>query len=206
MSVTNSVIAEAPRLMGAVVDNDTPDKLEITYDKKLATVTPVPGAFETEVNGQLQPVIAVSVTENLVILTLAVTLEKGDSVTVSYNPPPSNPIQTPEGGIATILAEYSVANNVAGLKTGSETIINDGKILIYPNPAKEYVKIANFNPAEEESVLRLYDFAGKLCQEIKLKDLDKNRKIPVDLKPGFFIAQIIVGSSVVYVQKLIVVK
>jgi uncharacterized repeat protein (TIGR02059 family) len=205
-SVTNSIIAGGPEFVSASVDDDKPDKISMTYNTKLAAVLPVPASFVATINGQKQSIISVAISENVVILTLPVSAEIKDTITVAYNQPATNPLQTPAGGKAASLSEQQVANNVQGVKTGSETIINDGNVLIYPNPAKEFIKIANFNPGDSSPVLRLYDFAGKLCQEISLKDTDRNRKIPIDLKPGFFVAQLITGTTVQYVQKIIVVR
>jgi uncharacterized repeat protein (TIGR02059 family) len=205
-SVTNSVIASGPEFVSASIDDDNPDKIAMTYNTKLAAVLPAPASFVTTINGQKQSIISVSISENVVILTLPVSVEIKDTITLAYNQPATNPLQTPAGGKAATLSQQLVANNVQGLKTGSETIINDGNILIYPNPAREFIRIANFSPGDNNPVLRLYDFAGKLCQEIRLKDIDKNRKIPIDLKPGFFVAQLVTGTSVRYVQKIIVIR
>jgi uncharacterized repeat protein (TIGR02059 family) len=205
-SVTNSVFAQLPVFVSASVDDDNPDKIEMTYNTELAAVLPAAACFVTTINGQIQSVISVTVSNNAVILTLPVAADIKDTITVAYNQPATNPLQTTAGGKAATLSEQLVVNNILGVKTGSEIIINDGKILIYPNPAKEFIIIANFNPGDQNPVLRLYDFAGKLCQEIRLKDTDRNRKIPIDLKPGFFVAQLITGTAVQYVQKIIVIR
>jgi uncharacterized repeat protein (TIGR02059 family) len=205
-SVSNSVTASAPLFVSASIDDVSPDKITMSYNTKLAGVLPSPNSFVATINGQKQSIISVSIAENEVILTLPVTAAIKDTITLAYNPPSSNPLQTPAGGKAATLSEQLVANNVSGVNTGTGAIINEGKILIYPNPAKEFIRIANFNPDENNPVLRLYDFAGKLCQEIRLKDTDRNRKIPIDLKPGFFVAQLITGTTVQYVQKIIVIR
>ena len=76
--------------------------------------------------------------------------------------------------------------------------------MIFPNPASDYVRIANFEPGDEDAVLNIYDISGKLCQEIKLSGLDL-RKVEIKLVPGMYIAQIATGSTVQHVQKLVVV-
>lgn len=204
-SVTNSVVAAAPVYVSSTVENDTPDKLEMTYDTKLASVIPPASAFITKINGDVKPVISVAVAENKVILTLEINVSEKDTVTVAYNQPSTNKLQSANGGIAASLGEKSVENNILGVTTGTEEI-NDGKTLIFPNPATEYVKIANLGQAEDETLLKFFDLSGKLCQEIKLEDISDIKKVPIKLKSGMYIAQIVAGSTVQHVQKLIVVK
>jgi hypothetical protein len=92
------------------------------------------------------------------------------------------------------------------LKAGGvpESLIENGRILIFPNPASDYVRIANFEPGDEDAVMNIYDISGKLCLEIKLSGIDL-RKVEIKLVPGMYIAQIATGSTVQHVQKLVVV-
>lgn len=205
-SVMNSVTTSMPELVEAAVNEQAPDKVEMSFDAMMAKILPSTGSFTTTVNGEKQAIVAVAVSENRVILTLPVPVDRNDTITVAYNPPSVNPLQTVEGAKIGNLPAHGVTNNITSIQTDSETVINDGKILIFPNPAKEFVRIANLIPGDISPVLRLFDFSGKLCAEIKLENLDKNRKIPIDLKPGMFVAQILIGSTVTYVQKLIVVR
>jgi uncharacterized repeat protein (TIGR02059 family) len=205
-AVVNSVNTTPPAYVGAVVDNDTPDKVEINYDSKLAVVIPSAASFITTINKVKQTIVNVTIVENTVVLTLPVNLSKNDTVTVAYVKPVTNPLQTTAGAIADNLTEKPVANNVMGLSTTTESLINKGKILIFPNPAHEYIKIANFDPGDKVPLLKLYDMSGKLCQEIKLTDMSMMRKHEINLLPGLYIAQVIDGKTVHYVQKLIVLK
>ncbi|HEX2920047.1 MAG TPA: T9SS type A sorting domain-containing protein, partial [Bacteroidales bacterium] len=66
--------------------------------------------------------------------------------------------------------------------------------------------IANFDPGESKPLIRFYDLSGKLCQETKLEDFSKTKKVPIQLKSGMYIAQIIIGTTIHHVQKMIVIK
>jgi uncharacterized repeat protein (TIGR02059 family) len=204
-SVTNSVAAPVPVYLGAVVENTSPDKVEMSFDSKLADIVPPVSSFITTINGKKQATVSVAISENLVTLTLSENISNKDSVTVTYILPDKNPLQTAKGGIAQALTEKPVKNEVLVVSTGTEEI-NGGKTLIFPNPARDYIKVANLAPGDNIPVLRLYDITGKLCQEIKLEDVTKMRKIPIDLKSGFYIAQILSGKEVKYIQKIVVVK
>ncbi|HLN21774.1 MAG TPA: T9SS type A sorting domain-containing protein, partial [Bacteroidales bacterium] len=85
-------------------------------------------------------------------------------------------------------------------------LINKGKTLIFPNPAKDYIKIANFDPGDKKPVIQFFDISGKLCQETKLSNFVRSMKIPISLKPGMYITRLKIGETVHYVQKLIVVN
>ena len=203
---TTSTPTPTPAYVGAVVENATPDKVEINYDSKLAVVIPAAASFITTINRVNQQVVTVTIVENTVVLTLPVNLSKNDTITIAYVKPVTNPLQTTAGGLADNLTAKPVENNVLGLSTSAETLINNGKILIFPNPAHEYIKIANFDPGDKVPLLKLYNMSGKLCQEIKLTDISKMRKLEINLVPGLYIAQVIDGKTVHYIQKLIVLK
>ena len=199
-------VTAAPVYVSSVVENAAPDKLKVIYNEKLANIVPLSSSFITKINGQPQPVMGITISESTVILTLPVNVGKTDTVTVAYNQPATDPIQAASGGKAATLTVQLIANKTLGQSTGSESLVNGGKILLFPNPAKDYVKIANFEPGSETSLLRLYDMSGKLCQEIKLENLDDMSKLPIKLLPGLYISQVVKGSDVFYVQKLIVIK
>lgn len=216
-AVTNSVLAPVPVYLSSAVDNDTPDRIEMTFNDKLANIIPSTASFITKVNGSTQPVQSVAITDNIVTLTLAAGLTSKDTVTVAYTPPATNPIQTTLGGMAATFNDKGVTNNILGVSTGTndtttdpatpqEPVINDGKIIIYPNPATDFVTIANFNPGTQAATLRLYDHAGKVRQEVSLVNITGTTKITLTVTPGFYIAQVTLGNVVHYIQKIIVVN
>ena len=206
-AVTNPLSAAAPVYVSSTVENSTPDKIDMIYDVKLANIVPAASSFTPKVNGVIRSVKAVTVTENKVTLTLNTGVNRLDTVTLTYTKPATNPLQTALGGKAEAISEKPVANNILGVITDTkESIINDGKITIFPNPASDFIKIANFSPGEQVPVLKIFDFSGKLCQEIKLENMTRMSKIPISLKSGMYITQLLVGSIVQYVQKIIVVK
>jgi hypothetical protein len=88
----------------------------------------------------------------------------------------------------------------------SSTVPNgDGKISLSPFPVKNVISVKNFVPGTSNSVLKIYDFSGKLCQESSLGDTT-TPQVSVSIQPGCYIARIMNGNQVQYVQKLIIVK
>ncbi|HEX2956280.1 MAG TPA: SwmB domain-containing protein, partial [Chitinispirillaceae bacterium] len=205
--VVNSVVAVAPVYVSSSVEDASPDKVQMNYDSKLsATSIPPASAFTILVNGTKKTVSSVAIAETRVTLTLESSMTKNDTIIASYTQPSTNPLQTIYGGKAANITNQSVTNNIQGVATGTDDIINNGKTLIFPNPAREYIKIANFDPGESKPLIKFYDLSGKLCQETKLEDFSKTKKVSIQLKSGMYITQIIIGDKVHYTQKLIVVK
>ncbi len=111
-NVTNNVAA-IPTFNGAAIQNASPDKLVITYSLSLASIVPANSAFIVKVNGQTRTVNAVTVSGNKVTLKLASPVAFGEEVTVAYNKPATNPLQTPQGGQVQTMTARNVKNNVA---------------------------------------------------------------------------------------------
>ena len=103
---------EALLYVSSVVENATPAMLEITYSLTLANIVPAVSAFTVIVNSVARTVNAVTISGTKVQLTLASAVAYGDIVTVAYNKPGTNPLQTPSGGQAVTLTAQSVTNNV----------------------------------------------------------------------------------------------
>ena len=112
-NVTNNVAAEIPVFNSAIIQNATPGKLEMTYSLSLASIVPASSAFIVKVKGQTRTVNTVTAAGNKVTLTLASPVAYGDEVTVAYNKPSTNPLQTPQGGQAQTMTARNVTNNVA---------------------------------------------------------------------------------------------
>lgn len=205
-TVTNLVEPPAPVYMNSVVENTSPDKIEILYDAKLANVIPPSTSFVPKVNGLNKTVKAVAITDNVVTITLADPLSGSDTITVAYTKPSTNPLQSVLGVKAESLPDKPVANDIVGVITEIPPVVNDGKILIFPNPAKDFIQIANFNAANQNPVLRIFDFSGKLIQEIKIDNTTNLKNVPIVLKTGIYKTQLFMGEVVQYIQKLIVVK
>ena len=113
-SVTNNCLAAIPVYTSAVVENSTPSVIDITYSLALANIVPATSAFNIQVNSVARYVTSVSISGNIIHLTLASTVVFGDLVTLSYTKPASNPLQTTLGAQAVSLSARSVTNNCLG--------------------------------------------------------------------------------------------
>jgi hypothetical protein len=149
-------------------------------------------AFTANVNGNSTPVNSVSISGNTVTLTLPSKVYSNDNVTITYNKPVADPLQTISGGIATAFTDRAV-NNKSNIK---------GEITIYPNPASDYINITHLEPSQGVRSVRILDYTGKLCLETALEP--DNNNIPINLKEGVYIVQIVTGNIIKYAQKLIV--
>ncbi|MBK7733415.1 MAG: hypothetical protein IPI37_11790 [Bacteroidales bacterium] len=97
--------------MSAVIENLAPSKLEMYYSLSLANIIPANSAFTVMVNSSPISVTSVSISGSTVTLTLESAVYEGDKVTVSYNKPSSNPLQTTSGGLAETILNREVTNN-----------------------------------------------------------------------------------------------
>ena len=103
--------------------------LVLTYDEALFTGSPpVSGAFAVTVAGTARTVSGVSIADNAVTLTLSPAVTGGQTVTVAYTKPATNPIQDAAGNEAATFAARSVTNNTPGvrLSPGALTVAEGG--------------------------------------------------------------------------------
>ena len=108
MSVEDTV---APTFVSAGT-NDT-DEVVLTYSETLNTTAPATSAFTVKVGGNSRGVDTVAISGSAVTLTLASAFRPGDTLTVSYTKPGSNPIKDAADNEADSLAETTVTNNLA---------------------------------------------------------------------------------------------
>ena len=89
--------------------------LTLTYDEDLdASSAPAAGAYMVTVNNAMRPLAAaspVSIMGRTVTLTLASPVEYGDTVTLTYTIPDTNPVQDPEPNSAPGFTDQEVTNN-----------------------------------------------------------------------------------------------
>jgi uncharacterized repeat protein (TIGR02059 family) len=201
-SVTNGVQATPMALVNSVIDNDTPNKIELNFSDLLAGTKPPVTAFTTSVNGKALTVSSVEISEKTVLLTLPANLTNNDTIKVSYTKPSSNQLQSTSGAAVENFVNQPVSNNI-GESNGE--LATDGKLRIVPNPSTDYITIANLK-GSGPATIRFFDFAGNLCQEIKVDSLDSSTRIATALKPGFYVTQISIGTVFNFKHKLIVVK
>jgi uncharacterized repeat protein (TIGR02059 family) len=114
-NVTNNVAAVIPVYVSSVIQDATPNRVEMTYNLALANIVPPNTAFTVKVNNVTRSISAVAVSGNKVLITLASPVIYGDAVTVAYNKPASNPLQTTSGGQAASMTARNVTNNVAAV-------------------------------------------------------------------------------------------
>ena len=105
--------APAPEYLGALIDNATPARLEMTFSLTLANILPATSSFTVTVNGTPGSVSTVSVSGTKVLLGLSSQVSYGDRITVAYTKPSTNPLQTAAGGQAESFSARNVTNNVA---------------------------------------------------------------------------------------------
>jgi uncharacterized repeat protein (TIGR02059 family) len=111
---TGTIFIEPPPIyVSSIIENTTPSKLEITYNKTLANVIPDASSFTVNVNSKARTVNSVVISGTKVQLTLSTPVAYGDVVTVAYSKPSANPLQTAAGGPAASLNQQTVTNKVA---------------------------------------------------------------------------------------------
>ena len=101
----------APALETATVDGTS---LVLTYDEALHEDSePATGAYTVTVGGSAATVSAVSVDDMTVTLTLATAVTSGQTVSLNYTVPGSNPVQDLAANDAVALSSQTVTNNTA---------------------------------------------------------------------------------------------
>ncbi len=84
----------------------------------------------------------------------------------------------------------------------STEIITNNYIEIYPNPAKEIVKIGNIS--KDRIIIELYDINGMYLQK---NEIEKNSSLSIiTLSQGFYTIKVLSKGNFVSIHKLIVLK
>jgi uncharacterized protein (TIGR02145 family)/uncharacterized repeat protein (TIGR02059 family) len=108
----STVLASLPVITSIVVENATPNILEIAYNLSLTNIIPASSAFVVKVNTITRTITAVTVSGTKVQLTLSSPVLSGDVITLTYTKPATNPLQTPSGGLAATVIDQNVTNSV----------------------------------------------------------------------------------------------
>ena len=119
----------APELETAVVDGNS---LILTYGEDLDEGSvPGAGAFTVRSGGTSRPVSGVSVSGTTVTVTLSSPVGHGETVSVSYAVPSTNPLQDASGNPVAALADHGVRNKTPDTTAPElETAVADGNSLI----------------------------------------------------------------------------
>ena len=112
LAVINNVKPASPVYLSSVIEDYTPSLLEVSYDLYLANIVPSVSAFTVMVNSIVRGINTVDISGNKVRLILNKPVRNGDIITVAYNVPSENQLQTPLGGKAATINARSVTNNV----------------------------------------------------------------------------------------------
>jgi len=101
-----------PVYISSVIEDSSPAVLEMIYNQALANIIPQTSAFTVMVNSTARNISSVAVSSTRVRLTLTSAVVYGDVVTVAYNKPAINPLQTHPGEQAVSISPQPVTNNV----------------------------------------------------------------------------------------------
>jgi uncharacterized repeat protein (TIGR02059 family) len=199
-----------PTLQSSVVENSTPNRIDITYNLTLAGIIPSPTAFNIMVNSVARTVNSVIVTGTKVQLTLASEIKWGDIVTLAYTKPATNPLQTGSGATAASISSQPIINNLIKPAVISSPV--SVKMTITPNHIHNILNVfleysgsvitqmASITP----EIVRISDLSGKLFIEKLLDTGVTNFKIPLNLQAGIYTVQILGGGIEMISQKLVV--
>ena len=111
-NVTNNIRSAIPTFVSASIENASPSVLSMTYNLSLTNKVPAASAFKVLVNSTSRSVKSVAISGTQVLLTLSTPVVYGNTVTVSYTKPSTNPLQTSAGAQAASISAQKVTNNV----------------------------------------------------------------------------------------------
>ena len=114
------------------------DEVVLTYDEALNTTQPATSAFTVKVGGNTRGVDTVAISGSAVTLTLASAFRPGDTLTVSYTKPGTNPIKDASSNAneADSLPETAVTNNLAATAPDAPGSLAAGTVNISTAPVR----------------------------------------------------------------------
>ena len=216
-----------PVYQSSVIENASPERLEMTYDHSLANIVPAASAFKVRVNSVARNVNSLAVSGTKVILTLVSAVENGDNVTVAYTKSSANPLQTTSGGQAANISSQLVTNDclsIPGQNDQPLTVIKNepnsfsgfaGEIdsrgsykqqpvNIYPNPAYDFFNILIKEPTLSPDFIRIINQSGNVVFHNKFDVEIRELQFPLNLITGCYIVQLCKGETTMYTEKLLV--
>jgi uncharacterized repeat protein (TIGR02059 family) len=199
-TVTNKVAASGPAYVRSTIENSSPSVLELTFNKDLANILPAAGSFVVMVNSSARTVNSVLISGAKVKLTLAAAVGYGDIITVAYNKPSVNPLQSGTAGQVVSFTAQQVTNNCLDNKGISGKI----QMLVYPNPVHNYINILIDDANHSANIVKIFDLKGKLVIEELIEQGTSKLQFPVNLNTGMYIITLQLGNIVLYTQKLII--
>ncbi|MCU0473449.1 MAG: T9SS type A sorting domain-containing protein [Bacteroidales bacterium] len=189
-----------PEYIKSVIENATPNLIEITFDIPLKETIPEVTDFAVKVNSLERIINSIAIIEGKVQLTLSKAIFFGDIISISYTVPTLNSLKSIFDIEAESFNSQLVINNVGN--TPNNPLIS---FSIYPNPTSNNFKISIigdpiFNPIS----IKIYDQSGRKCQESVIKN--NNQEIPISniIESGLFIVQLTSENIILGIQKLIV--
>ena len=110
-TVSNNCI-NVPSYVNSSMESSYPSRLEMNYSTSLANIVPAASSFLVMVNSVARSVNSVSISGTKVLLNLSSPVISGNTVTVAYSKPVSNPLQNTSGGQAISIGTRTVTNNI----------------------------------------------------------------------------------------------
>lgn len=102
-----------PTIQTAYVENANPSLITLSFDNQLATVPANISALSVKINhSTIRQVATLAVTGNKIVLGFNLPFYAGETITISYIKPASNPITSPDGGECNSFSDFTVTNKI----------------------------------------------------------------------------------------------
>jgi len=153
--VTNNVLYQSLSDFNSVVENATPNIIEMNYNQLLSSVIPDVSSFDVSINSNSRSIGKVEISGTRVLLTMSsAMISSGDVVTVSYIQPATNPVQTTSGLLASTVINKPVTNNVYPLASVIENATPSLLEIIFNLSLADRVPAASAFEVRVNSVIR----------------------------------------------------
>jgi hypothetical protein len=187
-----------PKYYKSVIENAAPDIINISYDLALDTVKPEISAFNIAVNGNLRRIDNIELYGSNVFLTLAKPVQSEDIVTLSYNVPFANALQSITGIKAESIDNQLVTNNVVLAKV---------KVIIFPNPVFDNCFVGfDGNSLTFPLKIKIVDITGKTIFSQNVYSNPSEIYLASVISPGNYILQAYTSNFIIGEQSLVIIR